>query len=692
MPCCYDYDSEMKVGNVFETPFTQIWNNSQYRQLRKKIYHDMPSIVKCNHCGINFKLSENGWFLKTCDLRSDQARIPFSIIMPTYNRKHCIKKAIDSLLTQTYQNFELIIIDDGSTDGTEEYLTEIYKEEIKKERIRIIKLPKKRGVSFARNQGVGLARYHWIAYLDTDNQMRQDFLETFADRIEKNASYEIYYAQIQLSKSASIIGHEFNFDDLIQFNFIDMGVFVHSAKIYHEMGGFDVNLDRLVDWDLIIKYTEKYPPLFIDKVLLDYDDNTESPRISNSNKASADEAYKHVILKYYERLSPQIFIERHAGHIQSFQQALAERDGEIQHFKQAVAERDGEIQHFKQAVAEYDGQILVLQESLAEMHGSRSWRITAPLRYVGTKTRSAIKAVRILPQMVQKGGGVSSTVCKAVRILYKEGFSGVKARLQASLTESSTALKIHECVPAEQAPPSNTFLTSQIYRLQIPLAADEETGWKPYPVFHGSTAGLDHLACHVSVLINGHTPHPPHTHQEEELLLLLEGEVDLIFPGDPSADELQKTRLKTHEFVYYPAGFAHTLESVGKLPAQYLMIKWHGREMKTDTPLSYRIHGMINPVADTTGTGGFHPQVIFEGPTSYLKKLQCHSSLLSPGAGYAPHADPYDVFIIVLEGELETLGARATPYDVIFYQAGVPHGMRNPGESAAQYLVFEFHS
>ena len=55
-----------------------------------------------------------------------------------------------------------------------------------------------------------------------------------------------------------------------------------------------------------------------------------------------------------------------------------------------------------------------------------------------------------------------------------------------------------------------------------------------------------------------------------------------------------------------------------------------------------------------------------------------------------PHVDNYDVAIVVLEGEVETLGKRVGPYGAIFYAAGIPHSMSNPGQDAAKYIVFEF--
>ena len=84
--------------------------------------------------------------------------------------------------------------------------------------------------------------------------------------------------------------------------------------------------------------------------------------------------------------------------------------------------------------------------------------------------------------------------------------------------------------------------------------------------------------------------------------------------------------------------------------------------------------------------------LLFEAPTGYLGKLHSHVTVLEPGDGYPPHTDAYDVAIVVLAGEVETIGARAEPYDVIYYAAGEAHGMQNVGDVAARYVVFEFHA
>ncbi len=230
-------------------------------------------------------------------------KINFSIIMPTYNRDFCIEKAIDSLLNQTYQNFELIIIDDGSKDNTEELINQKYQKELQNKKIVYKKLNKNQGVCKARNTGLKLAKYDWIGYLDSDNEMLPEFLETFQTEILKNPQNKIFYAKI-LRSDGSICGRAFNYTSLLQGNYIDMGVFVHNKSLVKKYGKFDTKLKRLVDWDLIIRYTKNNAPIFIEKILLNYNNSDEYERITNC--CSCENAKKR-IHKKQQKFLQQIF-------------------------------------------------------------------------------------------------------------------------------------------------------------------------------------------------------------------------------------------------------------------------------------------------------------------------------------------------------------------------------------------------
>jgi len=94
-----------------------------------------------------------------------------SIIIPTYNRVDLISKAIESVFKQTYQNFEIIVVDDGSTDGTKEYMESVNYKKIKYIRI------KNSGVSIARNKGIELSSGEYVAFLDSDDYWIPEKLE-----------------------------------------------------------------------------------------------------------------------------------------------------------------------------------------------------------------------------------------------------------------------------------------------------------------------------------------------------------------------------------------------------------------------------------------------------------------------------------------------------------------------------------
>lgn len=95
----------------------------------------------------------------------------FSVIIPLFNKTAFVKRAIDSVLAQTFQDFEVIVVDDGSTDGGGDLVKEIYGSKVK-----LIK-QENAGVSVARNIGIGHSEYPWIAFLDADDYWSPYFLE-----------------------------------------------------------------------------------------------------------------------------------------------------------------------------------------------------------------------------------------------------------------------------------------------------------------------------------------------------------------------------------------------------------------------------------------------------------------------------------------------------------------------------------
>ncbi|MEW6660288.1 MAG: glycosyltransferase [Thermodesulfobacteriota bacterium] len=86
-----------------------------------------------------------------------------SVIIPTYNRAALVKEAVAAVLAQTYRDLELLVVDDGSTDGTSETMAAYG------EAIRVLRSPRRRGVSAARNLGIAAARGEWLAFLDSDD-------------------------------------------------------------------------------------------------------------------------------------------------------------------------------------------------------------------------------------------------------------------------------------------------------------------------------------------------------------------------------------------------------------------------------------------------------------------------------------------------------------------------------------------
>ena len=192
-----------------------------------------------------------------------------SIILPTFNRGKYILDAIESIQAMSFRNWELIIIDDGSTDQTNIVISKCLIDE----RIHYSYNETNQGASFARNLGLQKSKGKYISYLDSDNTYSSSFMSHAIEFLEKNQNFDLVYGVLFTSshgKKNEILFKEFSRRQLLKGNYIDMSTIVHRRKLYELFGGFDESINRLDDWDLILKYTQNNDAKGLDILAANY--------------------------------------------------------------------------------------------------------------------------------------------------------------------------------------------------------------------------------------------------------------------------------------------------------------------------------------------------------------------------------------------------------------------------------------
>ena len=187
----------------------------------------------------------------------------FSIIIPLYNKYDFIEKAVFSVLNQSYPHFELIVIDDGSSDGSIQVV-----ENIKDTRIKLFK-QSNGGVSSARNKGIEIAKYDLIALLDADDWWGDNYLESMLKLILKYPDVSIYGSRYGMVENKKIYPSKAFFNDSISdvsFDLLDLVVenknfmlplhsssFVICKDILKITGGFDGRIKYFEDYDFFLR-------------------------------------------------------------------------------------------------------------------------------------------------------------------------------------------------------------------------------------------------------------------------------------------------------------------------------------------------------------------------------------------------------------------------------------------------------
>jgi hypothetical protein len=213
-----------------------------------------------------------------------------SVVLPTRDRRALLERAIASVTGQTYANWELLVVDDASVDGTAEFIAAI-----KDERIRGLR-GAGAGVCAARNVALGAARGSLVAYLDDDNVMHSQWLKSVVWAFEQYPTTEILYGAFMVDDKARLAKHgsgqlpqlyfhRYQHDAAAKNNVADMSCMAHRAGLPEAR--FDESLREMGDWDLLLRMTRDRPPLELPAIACFY--YTDAPtRLTNGPTFYAD--------------------------------------------------------------------------------------------------------------------------------------------------------------------------------------------------------------------------------------------------------------------------------------------------------------------------------------------------------------------------------------------------------------------
>lgn len=236
-----------------------------------------------------------------------------SIVLPAFNRAGSIRMAVESVLRQSFADFELLVVDDGSTDGTMAQLADITDP-----RVRLLANPQNMGASAARNTGIQAACGDWVAFQDSDDEWLPQKLAKQMARLEQ-ASREtiacycgmvIVGAPDDLPASRSTVRYipdqsithpDGNLQEqLLTRSFISTQMLVARRSALLDIGGFDQALPALEDWDCVIRLSLLGTFAFVDEplVLQNFSDNS----ITRSREKRA-QALSGILEKHRERLA-----------------------------------------------------------------------------------------------------------------------------------------------------------------------------------------------------------------------------------------------------------------------------------------------------------------------------------------------------------------------------------------------------
>lgn len=224
-----------------------------------------------------------------------------SIIIPCFNHAEFLAETLNSVLSQTYKNWECIVVNDGSTDNTEEIVSNYCR---KDERIKYVS-QRNMGVSAARNRGIQESDGYFILPLDGDDIIDSTYIEKAACYFEENPQTTLVYCKADFfgAENGPWNLPEYDYESFIWSNCIFSSA-IYKRTDYNSTHGYNTNMVKgLEDWDFLLSLLNKNSLVYrIDEILFHYRIKTQS-RTINANK-NFDFLLRQIVLNHQDIYSP----------------------------------------------------------------------------------------------------------------------------------------------------------------------------------------------------------------------------------------------------------------------------------------------------------------------------------------------------------------------------------------------------
>ena len=195
-----------------------------------------------------------------------------SVVLPVFNGEDVIGRALRSIQAQTFTDFEIIVVDDGSTDRTADSVADLAND-----RLTLIKHACNRGAAAARNTGITAARGRRIAFLDSDDTWNQEKLARQIELLERSprtvkacaTGYRLHKNGRELVFSLKLAPEQFRREILFGCMISPGSTLVVDRDVFDNIGMFDELFRRLEDWDWLLRFTRAYEMVFVPLPLAD---------------------------------------------------------------------------------------------------------------------------------------------------------------------------------------------------------------------------------------------------------------------------------------------------------------------------------------------------------------------------------------------------------------------------------------